>query len=103
MGRPRRGAVLDRPHGCGDRRPLEPPDLARMFFAYTPLRGVPSLARHYTPSPNGAAEEARAVRRFAPNPLSGIAQALRIHPDAERSRPLSDNHVDRSLGRHPYG
>ena len=36
-------------------------------------------------------------------PYQEFAQALRIHPDAERSRPLSDNHVDRSLGRHPYG
>src|SRR5579872_605571 len=74
-----------------------------MFFAQAPLRGVRGVARDYPPCAVGSAEEAGALRRAAPGPLPGIPQAVRIHPVSEGPRPLSDHHVDRALGRYPYG
>jgi hypothetical protein len=32
-----------------------------------------------------------------------LTQALRIHPDPEEPRPLSDYHLDRRLGEYPHG
>src|SRR5437762_278720 len=49
------------------------------------------------------AEETRPLRGASQNSLSGCTQALRIYPDTEGSRPLSDHHVDRALGQHPHG
>ena len=36
-------------------------------------------------------------------PYQECTQALRVYPDAEGPRPLSDHHVDRALGQHPHG
>src|SRR5271163_1128681 len=74
-----------------------------MFFAQTTVRGVRGVARDYPPCAVGPAEEAGSLRRASPDPLPGIAQAVRIYPVPEGTRPLSDHHVDRALGRYPYG
>src|SRR5882757_10417110 len=103
VGYARGGTLLAGPHCRRDRRSLEPADPARMLSAQTALRGVPVLARGHPPSAGGQAEETGALRRAAPDALSGIAQALRIHPDSEGPRPLSDHHVDRALGQRSHG
>src|SRR5271169_4674943 len=74
-----------------------------MFLAQATVRGFRGVARDYPPCVVGPAEEAGPLRRAAPGPLPGIAQAVRIHPVPEGTRPLSDHHVDRALGRYPHG
>src|ERR1700736_3042575 len=74
-----------------------------MFSAYPPVRRIPGVAGNYPASSRGSAEKARPFRHTAPGPVPGIAEAPRIHPDAEGSRSLSDHHVDRALGQHPHG
>src|SRR5277367_3904623 len=74
-----------------------------MFLAQATVRGVRGVARDYPPCAVGPAEEAGPLRRAAPGPLPGIAQAVRIHLVPEGPRPLSDHHVDRALGRYPHG
>src|SRR5277367_2546190 len=74
-----------------------------MFLAQATVRGIRGVARDYPACVVGPAEEAGSLRRAAPGPLPGIAQAVRIHPVPEGPRPLSDHHVDRALGRYPHG
>src|SRR5271169_1213690 len=95
--------MLAFPHCRGDRRSLELFDLAGMFLAQATVRGIRGVARDYPACVVGPAEEAGSLRRAAPGPLPGIAQAVRIHLVPEGPRPLSDHHVDRALGRYPHG
>src|SRR6516164_6912795 len=74
-----------------------------MLSAQAAVRGVRGVAWDYPPPTGGSAEEAGALRRAATDPVSRLSQALRIHPDSEGPRPLSDHHVDRALGQYSHG
>src|ERR1700737_141533 len=74
-----------------------------MLPSHPQVRRVPGVAGNYPALACRPAQEAGALRRVAPDPLSGITKTLRIYSDAEGSRPLSDHYVDCALGQHPYG
>src|SRR5262249_48639896 len=82
---------------------LDPPHPARMFSANPPVRPIRGVARNYPAPSRRSPEKAGPFRRAAPDPISRLAEALRIYPDAEGSRSLSDYHVDRALGQYPHG
>src|SRR4051794_8386752 len=74
-----------------------------MLPAHAPFRGISVFARNHAPPARRTAEEAGPAGRVASCPLSGLAQAARIHPYPEGTRSLSDPDGDRALGRHSYG
>src|SRR5438445_9891162 len=90
-------------HRRRGRRPLDAPDPARRLFAGAPVRGLSVLAPDHAAPALRTAEEAGPLRHPASRPLLRGTEALRIHPDAEGARPLSDHHRDGALGRHPLG